>query len=211
VSETRAALAEVRATTVKGQPGVTLQAITAGGPDSYGSVWNPHAFDASLAVRRPPLVWQHQSAEPLGRCVDYRTSDNGPQLDFLFSDLEAVPTARRAYTQVKDGTISECSVGFSGTVRRSLTAAEKAAYPGGVEYIEKANLDELSLVTIGAVKGAKVLAVRAGASIRAEIERDYRAGELSFRQYRQAIALEDELDAALRIVDDALSGYPRYR
>lgn len=162
--------ASVRAMTTK--PGVTLHAISPGVVDDYGSVWEPHCFDESLARRLPTLAWAHDWKEPLGPATSYRTSDNGPDVDFVFSNFEAVPMARRAYEQVKDGTIRDCSVGFSNTVRRDPTEAEIKRYPGVREVILKADLDEISLVMRGAVPGAKVLAVRQRQRVQNQLDRD---------------------------------------
>jgi HK97 family phage prohead protease len=151
---------EIRAAQVDGKPGVTLHCIKPGVVDDYGSLWNPHAFDESLEQRLPTLCWAHDWSEPLGPALDFELSDDGPQVRFVFSDFEAVPQARRAHAQVLDGTIQDCSVGFWNVQRRDPTDDEREQYPGITEVIEKAELDEVSLVLRGAVPGAKVLAVR---------------------------------------------------
>lgn len=162
--ETRRGIAEVRAAEVDGRPGVTLHAIRPDVIDDYGSLWMADAFDASLAERMPTLCWAHEWEDPLGPPTGYRTSPEGPEVDFVFSDFDAVPSARRAHAQVSDGTIQDCSVGFSGTKRRDPTDEEMRQYPGIREVIIKATLDEISLVLRGAVPGAKVLAVRSARS-----------------------------------------------
>lgn len=158
--ETRRGIAEVRAAEVNGRPGVTLHAIKPYVVDDYGSLWMPDTFDASLAERMPTLCWAHEWEDPLGPATGYRTSPEGPEVDFVFSDFDAVPSARRAHAQVSDGTIQDCSVGFSGAKRRDPSEEEIAKYPGIREVIYEATLDEISLVLRGAVPGAKVLAVR---------------------------------------------------
>lgn len=151
---------EIESRDDSGTPGVSLQVIKPGVVDDYGSVWKAGAFDASLESRLPVLCWGHDWTNPLGPGVGFRTGRNGPIVDFNFSNFDAVPEARRAHAQVKDGTIGDCSVGFSGTERRDPTDEERSKYPGVREVITKANLDEVSLVLRGAVPGAKVLAVR---------------------------------------------------
>lgn len=194
--ETRRGIAEVRAADVNGQPGVTLHCIRPDVVDDYGSLWNAHCFDESLARQLPTLCWAHNWSEPLGPGVEARTGDEGPEVDFTFSDFEAVPMARRAHAQVLDGTIRDCSVGFSNTQRRDPTDAERQAYPGIREVIEKADLDEVSLVLAGAVPGAKVLAVRT-AEGEAEVSEDawlevarkVAAGDLTVAEGKAALAL----------------------
>lgn len=183
---------EVRATDVDGKPGVTLQAIRPGVVDDYGSLWMPDTFDESLGERLPVLCWAHDWSEPLGPGVGFRTGDDGPSIDFLFSDFEAVPQARRAHAQVMDRTIRDCSVGFWGAERRDPTDAERKKHPGIREVIYKANLDEVSLVLRGAVPGAKVLAVR-GVPVDAVIDLARRKvnGEISLEEAKAALDLMD--------------------
>lgn len=161
--------AAIRAT--KGpRPGVTLKTITPNIVDDFGSVFMADAFDASIEARMPVLCWGHDWAEPLGPARLTRKADDGaPEIDFEFSDFDAVPMARRAHAQVADGTILDCSVGFSDTERRNPTDEEKARWPGCTEVITKASLDEVSLVLRGAVPGAKVVSVRSG---KAQIDLD---------------------------------------
>jgi HK97 family phage prohead protease len=205
--ETREHFAEIRAASVGGEPGVTLHCIRPGVVDDYGSLWNPAAFDASLAERMPTLCWGHSWLDPLGPPRSFRTSADGPDVDFVFSDFDAVPSARRAYAQVQDGTIEDCSVGFSNVRRRDPTDAEIAQYPGVREVIEEATLDEVSLVLRGAVPGAKVLAVRSQPDETVpeddvvSLARKVNAGEVSFDDARTALAL---LATEARVLDPAV-------
>lgn len=183
---------ELRAAEVGGKPGVTLHAIRPGVVDDYGSLWAPDAFDAALGRRLPTLCWAHDWSEPLGPAVGFRASLDGPEIDFQFSDFEAVPMARRAHAQVKDGTIADCSVGFSGAERRKPTEEEVRSYPGVTEVITSADLDEVSLVLRGAVPGAKVVSVRSGQidfDALVEIARRKVAGELTDDEARAAVEL----------------------
>lgn len=178
---------------------LTVRAITPGVVDDYGSLWNPHTFDESAAKRMPTLTWGHDWAEPIGRGVNYEPSDDGPVITFRFDDPEAVPTARRAIAQVESGTIDDVSVGFSGTTRRAPTDEERQAYPGVLEVIEKANLDETALVLLGAVPGAKVLQLRSGevpGEFVLDLARKIAAGDIS----------HEEAEAALRLTAAAGDG-----
>jgi hypothetical protein len=120
---------------------------------------------------------------------------------FEFDDFDAVPRARQGYSQARSGTITDCSVGFFYLQRRDPTDQERDQYPGINEVIEKAGLDEVSLVLRGAVPGAKVLALRsAGGMVEEELVvalgRKVAAGEMT----------EDEAKAALRLAADDPSG-----
>ena len=113
-------------------PGVTLQCIRPGVVDDYGSLWNPKAFDASLGAPAPgPVLGARldQPARARGQLTKRRGP--GPRVTFNFSDFDAVPQARRAHAQVLDGTIRDCSVGFSNTVRRDPTETERDQASGG--------------------------------------------------------------------------------
>lgn len=188
---------QIRAADVGGKPGVTLHAIRPGVVDDYGSLWAPDAFDAAMNVRLPTLTWSHDWSEPLGPATGFRISPDGPEIDFVFSDFDAVPMARRAHAQVLDGTIQDCSVGFSAAEKRKPTSDELRQYPGITEVITRADLDEVALVLRGAVPGAKVVSVRAGKvdfDAVVEIAKRKVAGELTDEQARAAIELLGGVD-----------------
>ena len=191
--------AEIRAAEFDGKPGVTLKVISAGVVDDYGTVWMADAFDEAIAVRGPVLCWSHDWSEPLGPMVGFRTGSDGPEIDFVFSDFDAVPMARRAHAQVADGTIRDCSVGFARMEWRDATESDRKQWPGAREVITKSGLDEVSLVLRGAVPGAKVLAFRSatvGVDAAVELARRVTAGELSQDEAKAALALlaNDEID-----------------
>lgn len=212
--ETRRGVGEVRAATIDGKPGVTLHVIRPGVVDDYGSLWAPDTFDESLGRRLPTLCWAHDWGEPLGPAVDFRTGTDGPEVDFVFSDFDAVPSARRAHAQVGDGTIRDCSVGFWNVKRRDPTDEERVQYPGIREVIESADLDEVSLVLRGAVPGAKVVSVRSGAAVDVdavmEIARRKAAGELTDAEAKAAVELlagdEDDLGDLADLPIEDLTG-----
>lgn len=187
---------EVRAVEADGEHFIDLHAITTGVVDDYGSLWMPDVFDEYASKRLPVLCWAHSWSDPLGPGVSYTPGANGPTVRFRFSDFEAVPQARRAFSQVNDGTIRDCSVGFSNTKRRDPTDEEIAQYPGVREVILEAELDEVSLVLRGAVPGAKVVGVRAaGVDAHVPVEfvidlaRKKAAGEITQEDAEAAIEL----------------------
>lgn len=200
---TRYRAAEVRAAR-RDRPGVTLKVVQAHVLDDYNTVFEPDAFDASLARRKPVLCWSHQWHEPLGPCVGWRSTSTGPEIDFEFSDFDDVPAARRAWSQVKDGTIVDCSVGFSNTRRRDPTPSEEDLWPGVQEIIVAADLDEVSLVLRGAVPGAKVLAVRRPALTVDAAVAAVRGGLPPHQTVptRRGISVELAVDLAVRLVHD---------
>jgi HK97 family phage prohead protease len=184
----------LRAAEFDGRPGVSLKVITPYVVDDYGSVFMPGTFDESLGRRAPVLCWAHEWEDPLGPYLAHRAdTDGAPIVDFAFSDFEAVPQSRRAHAQVGDGTIVDCSVGFSNTERRSPTEDEVKLWPGVREVITRADLDEVSLVLRGAVPGAKVLSMRSGGQVNidavVEIAKRKAAGELTDAEAQAALEL----------------------
>lgn len=153
---------EVRATSTEGAHTVALRAIRPGVVDDYGSVWMADAFDETLRERLPVLAWSHNWSEPIGVGLSFTPTPEGPIVTCRFDDFDAVPRAAQAFHQVSSvpPTIRDCSVGFSEVQRRDPTDAERAEWPGVVEVITRARMDELSLVLAGAVPGAEVMAVR---------------------------------------------------
>lgn len=139
---------------------IRLKPITPNIVDDYGSVFMPDTFDASLTERQPTLVWAHSWQEPIGRGIDHGGEGDERWIEFRVDDHPDVPRARQAIAQVESGTLDDVSVGFSNTKRRPPTDEEEKRWPGAVEIIERAELDEVSLVLRGAVPGAKVLSLR---------------------------------------------------
>ncbi len=156
----RAEVAEVEG---KDIPTVTLQMLTYFDVDSYGSLWTPGVLTAGIRKRLPQLAWSHSWSEIIGRALPDTYVDNeiGPQLTFYFNNFDDVPTARRIYSQIKDGTLDECSIGFGWDyIARDPTEDEREQYPGVREVMIEAALDEVSIVLRGAVPNAKVIGVR---------------------------------------------------
>lgn len=128
--------------------------------DTYGTVWEPGVFSESLGRRMPVLVWGHDWHEPIGRATAWREVREGPAaglyMTFRLSNPEVVTRAAQAYEQLRDGTLDNFSVGFIREEQRD--ASEE--YGPGVVAITRAQLDEVSIVIVGAVGGTRLLSVR---------------------------------------------------
>lgn len=122
--------------------------------DDYNTRFVKGVFNKGLQSRLPKLAWAHNWDEPIGRITDWRDEDDGLYVTARLSDPEAVPRARQAIAQVRDGDINDVSVGF-------MRKADKTNDDGVVDITE-AELDEVSLVLRGAVPGARILATRSG-------------------------------------------------
>lgn len=188
---------EIRAIDPDGTDDGTVEvlAVAYGIVDDYGSLWAPGVFQRSLAERMPTFAFGHSWSDPIGRAIGQRDSDEGQWVTMRLDLDEAVPRALQAHAQMKSGTLDDVSVGFSNVTRREPTDDERRDYPGVLEVIEDADLDEVSVVLRGAVPGAKVMAVRAANGTVAvdavvEIAKRKVAGEIT----------EGEADEALRLL-----------
>lgn len=148
----------------------------------YGSVFNvtdrggdivaPGAFTETLAAaktagRLPALLWQHRQAEPIG----VYTSMEEDAIGLRVEGKLALKTARgaEAYELMKMGAISGLSIGY----RVRDDSWDRVT---GVRTIKKADLIELSLVTLPMNDAARVASVKAIEELEslAEIERHLR-------------------------------------
>ena len=79
------------------------------GPDNRG---NRGAFAESFARRLPAFCWQHNLKEPLGSVQRAQVLPAVNEIVCRFSDIDAVPIAKRAFTQVQDGSVRDASFGY---------------------------------------------------------------------------------------------------
>lgn len=154
--------------------------------DMYRTRFVPGCFAESLKERLPALCWAHQGSEVVGRITAAREGADGLYVTMRLSDPEAVPRAKQAAAQVRDGDITDVSVGFNRMQERTAD--------DGVTEIVKGELLEVSLVYAGAVPGASVLSIR-----------DRRRAQLT--------ELDRQADEALRYIDAvrATSSRSRHR
>jgi HK97 family phage prohead protease len=127
--------------------------------DTYNTRFRPGVFADSLAERLPRIVWAHDWSEPLGRYVDYVDSDSELRLVGEFDSFDDVPTARRAWAQLKSGTIDQFSVGFTRLADEAVSPDQVDGARGVVD-ITRGELEEASLVLVGAVPGTRLVSVR---------------------------------------------------
>lgn len=150
--------------------------------EGYGSVFNitdrggdivaPGAFTETLAAaktagRLPALLWQHRQAEPIG----VYTSMEEDNIGLKVAGKLALKTARgaEAYELMKMGAITGLSIGY----RVRDDSWDRVT---GVRTIKKADLFELSLVTIPMNDASRVSAVKTIEELESlsEIERHLR-------------------------------------
>jgi HK97 family phage prohead protease len=140
--------------------------------DRGGDIVAPGAFTDTLAAaktagRLPALLWQHRQAEPIG----VYTSMEEDAIGLKVEGKLALKTARgaEAYELMKMGAITGLSIGYK-------VRDDSWDRVTGVRTIKKADLFELSLVTIPMNDASRVSAVKAIEDLEslAEIERHLR-------------------------------------
>lgn len=123
--------------------------------DTYKTYWTPDTFRESYEKRMPIMCWQHDLRDPIGRATRAQALTSHDEIIARFSDTEAVPNARRAYTQIEDGTITDFSFGFKHAAYRKDPSKGE-----GVRAVVKATMVELSPVSVGSIPGAEAVGIR---------------------------------------------------
>lgn len=88
--------------------------------DTYGTIFLKGCCAKSIAERGPQssskykitMLWQHRQDDPIGQFTVLKEDDYGLYFEATLDDPEAVPSAKRAASQIKSGTVNQLSVGF---------------------------------------------------------------------------------------------------
>ena len=124
-----------------------------GMPDSDRDILIKGCFAKSIAERGPEsstnrkivFLWQHDMRDPIGKILKIEELDDGAYADIRLSDFDAVPNAKRAYVQLKDGDINQFSFGFTYVWDKLEYDEEQDAF-----IVKEVKLYEISVVTLGA-------------------------------------------------------------
>lgn len=128
-----------------------------GEPDSYGDVIAAGAFAESLAEHQangtmPKMFWQHRSSEPIGRWTEAKEDAKGLYLKGKLN--MGVQRAREAHELLKERDIDGLSIGYRIKEYKVDTETQ-------VWTLEKLELLEVSVVSIGANDNATISSVKA--------------------------------------------------
>lgn len=128
-----------------------------GEPDAYGDVIAPGAYTDSLAAHRakgtmPKLFWQHDPSEPIGKYFDAVEDSHGLLMRGRLN-ME-VQRGREAHALLKSGDIDGLSIGYR--IKEYSVDTDT-----GVWTLEKLDLIEVSIVSVGANENAVVQSVKA--------------------------------------------------
>lgn len=124
-----------------------------GNKDSAGDILIKGCFAKSINDRGPEsatnrkiaFVWQHNFADPIGRILSIEEREDGAYAEVKLSNFDAVPNAKRAWFQLKDGDINQFSFGFQ-------YVWDKMEYDEALDafIVKEVVLHEISVVTAGA-------------------------------------------------------------
>lgn len=119
--------------------------------DAYDEIVVPGAFSESIEQRKPALLWQHRSGEPIGVYEEVREDSVGLHLKGKL----ALKTARgaEAYELLKMNALSGLSIGF-------VTREDSFDQKTGIRTLKKVDLWEVSLVTFPANDAARITGVK---------------------------------------------------
>ena len=129
--------------------------------DSYGEIVAPGAFEQSLKdlrrlKRTLPVLWQHQTGNPIGNWTALKEDDRGLAGDGELW-LEDAPQAKIAYKGLRTRSITGLSIGY---YVRAYEVSDLE--DGGYQItLTDVNLVECSIVTSPANDEARVEAVKA--------------------------------------------------
>ena len=126
--------------------------------DTFKTTFGPEAFRDSFDASLPIMCWQHDMRDPIGRCERAQVLATHNELTGKFSDIDAVPNAKRAFAQISDGTITDFSFGY--TDGKEFPHPDPKLRKQGVRQIPKARMREFSPVSIGSIPGAVATGVR---------------------------------------------------
>lgn len=126
--------------------------------DSYNDIVMPGAFARSIKGRKPVMLWQHDSDEPIGVWDEVDEQQKGL---YVKGRILETSMGNDAYTLVKAGAITGMSIGYAA--KKWDTDAEK-----GIRKLTEVELYEVSLVTFPANERAQITRVKSLENVRVE-------------------------------------------
>jgi hypothetical protein len=134
-----------------------LAASFSGKADRQGDILLPGAFSASLADlasrgARLPLLWNHDSSEPIGAVTAAQETDRGLEVEGQLA-IDGVSNAKRAHSLMKVG-------GLSLSIGSSVPPGGAELRDDGTRLLKKLDLHEISAVAVPADAGAVIHEVK---------------------------------------------------
>lgn len=150
-----------------------------GEPDAYGDVIAEGAYSESLATHKakgtmPKLFWQHNPDQPIGKWVEAKEDGHGL---LMHGKLNMdVQRGREAYALLKAGDIDGLSIGYR--IKEYSVDTDS-----GVWTLEKLDLVEVSIVSVGANENAVVQSVKAAKAVHDLTEKLKAGDRLTEREF----------------------------
>lgn len=134
-------------------------------PDSYGDVIDKGAFKKTLKEmgNRVKILWNHITTEPIGKPVELMEDENGLLVKGKLS--LGVQRAREVFELMKDGVITEMSIGYDTITEKVEEAGVKT-----IRHLKEVRLWDVSPVTYAANSEAQIMAVKSLEDKLAELE-----------------------------------------
>lgn len=150
-----------------------------GEPDAYGDVIADGAYTDSLATHEakgtmPKLFWQHDPREPIGKWLSAKEDSHGLLLKGKLN--MNVQRGREAHALLKDRDIDGLSIGYR--IKEYSVDTET-----GVWTLQKLDLVEVSVVSVGANENAVVQSVKAAKAAHDLSERLKAGDRLTEREF----------------------------
>lgn len=154
-----------------------------GEPDSYGDVIASGAYADSLDDHKakgtmPKMFWQHNPSEPIGRWTDAVEDENGLLMTGKLN--LGVQRAKEAYALLKEGDIEGLSIGYR--IKKYSVDEES-----GVWTLERLDLQEVSVVSIGANESATINSVKTAKAAHDLFERLKAGDQLTEREFESML------------------------
>ena len=109
------------------------------------------AFTKSIAEKTPVMLWNHNTAEPIGIWTTVKEDDKGLYVEGKLL-INEVARAKEVYSLLKEGAVSGLSIGYSVN---DYTYDEK-----GIRQLKDVTLHEISLVSIPCNDEARIISVK---------------------------------------------------
>ncbi|WP_061930156.1 HK97 family phage prohead protease [Aureimonas sp. AU22] len=150
-----------------------------GEPDAYGDVIAAGAYTDSLKSHQakgtmPKLFWQHNPSEPIGKWLDAKEDGHGLLLKGKLN--MDVQRGREAHALLKAGDIDGLSIGYR--IKEYSVDTETSVWT-----LEKLDLVEVSIVSVGANENAVVQSVKAAKAAHDLFERLKAGDRLTEREF----------------------------
>ena len=132
---------------------IEIKFASFGNTDSDRDLLVKGCFAKSISERGPEsstnrkiaFCWQHDIKDPIGKIEKIEEREDGAYAVVKLCDFEAVPNAKRAYSQLQDGSINQFSFGFNYVWDKVEYDEEQDCF-----VVKEVKLHEISIVTMGA-------------------------------------------------------------